>query len=138
METQWLLRERCVMSGKRYVLDTNAIVALLRGHKQLSSLLDHAEWVGVSVISELEFLSFPGLGQEDEALFVLFCESVDVIGLQPDDMLLISQIACLRKATRLKLPDAIIGATAIVNDALLLTADAKLLKVSEVPTLDCM
>lgn len=39
------------MSGKRYLLDTNAIVALLQGSITLVKLLQNADWVGISVIS---------------------------------------------------------------------------------------
>ncbi|WZI66593.1 MAG: hypothetical protein HEQ35_30920 [Gloeotrichia echinulata IR180] len=48
------------MSGNRYVLDTNAIVALLQGSAQLLQLLQDANWVGISVISQIEFLVFSG------------------------------------------------------------------------------
>jgi hypothetical protein len=57
------------MSGNRYVLDTNAIVALLQGNFQLIQLLQDADWIGVSVISKIEFLAFSGLSQEDRQLF---------------------------------------------------------------------
>lgn len=50
------------MSGShRFLLDTNAIVSLLAGNRKLSALLDHADYVGISVISYLEFLAFDGL-----------------------------------------------------------------------------
>ena len=38
------------MNGNRYVLDTNAIVALLQGTTQLVQRLHNAEWIGISVI----------------------------------------------------------------------------------------
>lgn len=57
------------MSGNRYVLDTNAIVALLQGNSQLIQLLQGADWIRVSVISQIEFLTFSGLSQEDCQLF---------------------------------------------------------------------
>ena len=41
------------MNGRRYLLDTNAIITLLQQ-------LEDAEGVGISVISQLEFLVFPG------------------------------------------------------------------------------
>lgn len=53
------------MSGNRYLLDTNAIVALLQGNTQLIQLLQNPDWIGISVISQIEFLAFPGLGQDD-------------------------------------------------------------------------
>ncbi len=43
------------MNG-RYLLDTNAVVALLKGHPDLLRLLSAATWVGISVVTELEFL----------------------------------------------------------------------------------
>jgi len=51
------------MSGERYLLDTNAIVALLQGNSQLIQLLQNADWIGISVISKIEFLAFTGLTQ---------------------------------------------------------------------------
>jgi tRNA(fMet)-specific endonuclease VapC len=56
------------MNGKRYLLDTNAIVALLQGSPTLVELLQNAEWVGISVISQIEFLAFSGLSQRDPAV----------------------------------------------------------------------
>lgn len=53
------------MSGKRYLLDTNAIVSLLQGSEELITLLQNAEWVGISVISQIEFLAFSELSESD-------------------------------------------------------------------------
>jgi len=44
------------MRGERYLLDTNAIIALLQGNQQLIQLLQDAEWIGISIISQIEFL----------------------------------------------------------------------------------
>lgn len=68
------------MSGNRYVLDTNAIVALLQGNIQIVELLKDADWIGVSVISQIEFLVFPGLTQDDRQIFELFLQRVEVLG----------------------------------------------------------
>ncbi len=48
------------MNGEmnRYLLDTNAVVALLQGHTGLAQHLADAEWVGISIITQLEFLAF--------------------------------------------------------------------------------
>jgi len=45
------------MNGNRYVLDTNAIVALLQGNTQLVQLLQNANWIGISVISQIKVIS---------------------------------------------------------------------------------
>lgn len=46
------------MLGKRYLLATNALVALLQGHDGGLRLTGQAQWLGVSVINVLEFLGF--------------------------------------------------------------------------------
>ncbi len=48
------------MNGKRFLLDTNAIVSLLEGNTALVECVEEAEWVGISIISKIEFLAFPG------------------------------------------------------------------------------
>lgn len=118
------------MSGNRYVLDTNAIVALLQGTAQLIQLLQNAGWIGISVISQIEFLAFSRLGQDDRQLFQHFLQRVDVIGLVSTDTVLIEKIIELRQQYRLKLPDSIIAAMAVQNSASLVTADQEFAKVN--------
>ncbi|WP_449420386.1 type II toxin-antitoxin system VapC family toxin [Phormidium nigroviride] len=118
------------MSGNRYVLDTNAIVALLQGNLQLIELLKDAEWLGVSVISQIEFLVFPGLTQGDRQIFEQFLQRVEVLGLVAMDAVLIEKIIEIRQQYRLKLPDAVIAAMAIQNSASLVTADREFAKVT--------
>jgi Predicted nucleic acid-binding protein, contains PIN domain len=117
------------MSGNRYVLDTNAIVALLQGNIQLVELLKDADWIGVSVIS-IEFLVFPGLTQEDRQIFEQFLQRVEVLGLGAIDAVLIEKIIEIRQQHRLKLPDAVIAAMTIQNSASLVTADREFAKVT--------
>lgn len=53
------------MSGHklRVVLDTNAVVALLAGNMDLALRLESAEYVGISVVTYLEFLAFNSLSE---------------------------------------------------------------------------
>ena len=118
------------MSGNRYVLDTNAIVALLQGNIQLIGLLKDAEGLGVSVISQIEFLVFPGLTQDERQIFEQFLQRVEVLGLVAIDAVLIEKIIEIRQQHRLKLPDAVIAAMAIQNSASLVTADREFAKVT--------
>ena len=111
------------MNGKRFLLDTNAVAALLRGDSQLIALIHDAEWVGISVISQIEFLAFAGLNQHDRALFADFLQRVTVIGLTAEAGELIGLTVAVRQQHRLKLPDAIIVATAISERASLVSAD---------------
>ncbi len=118
------------MNGNRYVLDTNAIVSLLQGSSQLIQLLQYADWIGVSVISQIEFLAFSGLSQEDRQLFEQFLQRVELINLVASDTVLIKKIIEIRQQYRLKLPDAVIAAMTIQNSASLVTADLEFTKVT--------
>ncbi|MGB6170114.1 MAG: type II toxin-antitoxin system VapC family toxin [Geitlerinemataceae cyanobacterium] len=113
------------------MLDTNAIVALLGGNKQLVQRLQNAEWVGISIISQLEFLVFTGLTEADRLLFEQFASRVEVIGLDASQTNLLETTIRMRQQYRLRLPDAIVAATAIVNQATLLSADRQLQSISE-------
>ncbi|HAZ11146.1 MAG TPA: twitching motility protein PilT [Bdellovibrionales bacterium] len=113
------------MSGKkRFLLDTNAVVSLLAGNRKLADLLEAAEYVGISIISYLEFLAFDGLSEADRACFARFCERVSIMPLSHDNSGMIGLVLDLRRHHRLKLPDAIIGATALSQNALLVTNDS--------------
>ena len=85
------------MSGERYLLDTNAIVALLQGNYQLVQLLQNADWIGISIISKIEFLAFTGLTIADRQLFEQFIQRVDVMNLSSTDTVLIEKIIEIRQ-----------------------------------------
>ncbi len=61
-----------------------------------------------------------------------FAERVAVVGLDHSCLALIGRIVSVRQQHKLKLPDAIIAATALETDAILLTDDAQLRKVSAI------
>lgn len=124
------------MSGKRYLLDTNAIIALLQGKKALLQQLKDAEWVGISIISQLEFLIFPNLSDADKKYFNQFLQRVSVIGLTTEQLALMATIIDLRRQYSLKLPDAIIVGTAIQYKAVLISADKRLHKIDTASVLD--
>ncbi|MBN8559566.1 type II toxin-antitoxin system VapC family toxin [Leptolyngbya boryana CZ1] len=119
------------MSGNRYLLDTNAISALLKGEGQLVQLLQSADWVGISIISQIEFLAFVGLSRSDRKLFRQFLQRVEVVSLMASDTLLIQKTIEIRQQYRLKLPDALIAAMTLQNMASLVTGDREFAKVKE-------
>lgn len=127
-------KESCAMNGNRYLLDTNAVVCLLRGDQALQRGLQQADWVGISILSEIEFLAFPNLSANDRTIFEKFANSVDVVGLDRTERALIDRVVTLRAQYRLKLPDAIIAATALERRATLVTDDRQLQRLSAVKT----
>ena len=118
------------MNGNRYVLDTNAIIALLQGNTQLIQLLQNANWIGISIISQIEFFVFSGLTQSDLQLFQQFIQRVEIVGLAAGDPVLVDKIIEIRQQYRLKLPDAVIAAITIKNSASLVTADQEFAKIN--------
>lgn len=121
------------MSGTdlQYLFDTNAVVALFRGNVFLQNLAHEAQWIGVSIITQLEFLSFPGLTESDELLFMRFAERVDIVNLDGQRLDLLSAVIQLRKTRQLKLPDAIIAASAMTHSATLVTSDQDFLRAAQ-------
>jgi tRNA(fMet)-specific endonuclease VapC len=96
---------------------------------RLPWLIQNADWIGISVISQIDFLVFSGLTQSDHQLFQQFLQRVWVIDLTAIDAMLIEKIIEVRQQYRLKLPDAIVAATAIHNLANLVSADQEFAKV---------
>ena len=124
------------MNGNRYVLDTNAIIALLQGNTQLIQLLQNANWIGISIISQIEFLVFSWLTQSDLQLFQQFIQRVEIVGLAAGDPVLVDKIIEIRQQYRLKLPDAVIAAITIQNSASLVTADQEFAKINRLKVIN--
>jgi predicted nucleic acid-binding protein len=120
----------------RCLLDTNAVIALLRGEAILLDMCREADWIGVSIITWLEFMALAGLTEDDERLFGALLERVDVVGLDHADVEQLNAIIQLRRETGIKLPDAIIAGCARKCDAVLVTADKQLLNVPSVESVN--
>lgn len=102
---------------QRYLLDTNAIIYLIGGRLAAPLPAGHYSF---SVISEIELLSFSGLSAEDEQKISELLALLDRVELNQTVRL---EAIKLRKQKRLKLPDAIIAASAIIRNATLFTND---------------
>ena len=111
------------MNGNDFLLDTNAIIQFLKGNLDLSHLLSDANHISISVIGTMEYLSFPRMDAESLAIFHVFKSRVQVYGVPPDDEIFNSYVVEARKRFKMKLPDAIIAATARINELTILTAD---------------
>jgi len=113
------------MAVKR-LLDTNAILYLLGG--RLAAPLEIGPYY-VSVISEMELLSYPSLTDDAETQIRSFLADVTVVDLTREIKAAAIQV---RRQLGLKLPDAIVAASAMVLEAELLTNDVQLLRVAAV------
>lgn len=112
----------------KYLLDTNTIIyALNRGLK-----LQNGKYL-VSVITEIELLSYSNLTKSDEEILKRLLSQFESIELTKSVKEKTIQI---RKDSKLKLPDSIIVASALDNDAVLVTSDKQLLNAQIVKTVE--
>lgn len=112
-------------------LDTNAIIELLKENEELKKATETADAISISIISELEFKSFTNLSKSDRRLFDSFTSMINVFDLQSSNSTLKNKIIEIRNTYHLKLPDSIIAASAIINNATLVTADSDFKRVKE-------
>ena len=112
------------MNGKRYLLDTNAVIQLLAGNPSLIKMVEDSDFLAISVISKLEFLSYPDLTEDEKIAFHELLEDVTVFDLTASDSALMQETVAMRIDGGLKLPDAVIAATALVNACEVITNDA--------------
>ncbi len=109
-----------------YLLDTNIALYFLQG--RLSNPLPFGQYF-VSLITEIELLSYSNLTATEEASIHEFLDSVAIIEITLE---IKKTTINLRRNNRLKLPDAIIAATAKGSGATLLTNDTTLLNLTEI------
>lgn len=117
----------CVMNGidLQAVCDTNIAIYLLSGDKELADLL-HGLDAKLSFISELELLSKPDMTQPEATKTKAFINSCTVIEMSPA---IKKKTIEIRQRSRIKLPDAIVAATAISLNLPLITADQQFEKI---------
>ena len=112
-----------------YLFDTNILIYLL--NNRLAEKLPAGRY-GYSVITEIELLSFPGLTTADIQIINDHLSNIVLMNLTES----IKQTTiCLRREKRIKLPDAIIAATAIETGAILLTNDKVLHNIENLTSL---
>jgi len=114
------------MSGSSLLLDTNAFISFFEGRQSVARLVAQAPVIGYSPISEIELLSSAQLSQGEILqikAFLALCERID----------LTSEVVALtiriRREYKLKIPDAIVAASALVAGVPLVTADVEFKKI---------
>lgn len=114
------------MSGLDCIFDTNALIYIMNGNPCMKPYLNKN--VGVSVITEIELLSFPDIQKEEEQVIAKLLSNCTIfpIGISEKE-----KTIELRRKYRMKLPDALIAALAVVHGLPLVTADKGFQKVEE-------
>lgn len=112
--------------GAKYLIDTNAVIKYLtvifpsKGIEFMDSIVD--EESVISFITEIELQVWNPIDPSDLDVYLEFISSSRRI--LPDDPI-IQETIKIRKAHNLKIPDALIAATAIVHDLILLSDNDK-------------
>ncbi len=107
------------MNGNKLVIDTNIALYLLDGDEILKEYLEDKVFY-LSSITELELLGFKGIIETEEIAIEFFLEECSIVDMNRG----IKDITiALRRNYKLKLPDAIIAATAIFLGIPLISAD---------------
>ena len=114
------------MSGIDFIADTNAIIYLLSGKPYMKQYEDAR--LGVSVITEMELLSFPRVTPTE--LSNLKAVLSDCIIFPLNDTVKDRAIH-IRRTYGTKLPDSIVAATSLECAVPLITADKGFKKITE-------
>ena len=116
------------MSGNNILLDTNAIIAILDGHPIATKIINH-NILHISFITELEALSYQKLTLDEKTIIRNFLDDCILLDLNSE---IKKETIEIRTKYRLKLPDAIIAATAHYYKIPLVSADKTFSKIEEI------
>ena len=109
----------------RYIIDSNVIVNYTSekfSQNAMSFLADVIDGIpNISVITKIEVLSWRSDIIQEEENMRLFINSLKLIALSDS---IVEKCIEIRRNNKIKTPDAIIAATAILNDFTLLTSDS--------------
>ena len=112
------------MNGVDFLIDTNVAIYVLEGHNVVKGIMQCS--AAVSVISEMELLGKQGLLPQEETKIRDLLNDCEILAFT--DSIKTTTIS-LKKQYAIKLPDAIIAATAKHYGLLLITADKGFKKV---------
>lgn len=102
------------------LFDTNILIDYLIGYDQAKQEIEQYETPQISIITKMEILI--GTTEENEEVVREFINNFSIISLNEE----ISEITIeIRRKNRIKLPDAIIWASAKFNNSLLVTRNTK-------------
>ena len=115
------------MSGTKVLADTNIFINLSEGKGNVEPFLEGKD-VYVSIISEIELLGWYKITDSEKLFFEIIIDDCLVIELIPE---IKRQAIRVKQQHRIKLPDAVIAATAMFLGIPLLTFDAGFAKIAD-------
>jgi predicted nucleic acid-binding protein len=101
-----------------FLIDTNIIIYSTQDVLNINDFVKDEDDLYISSITYIETMGFQFQDKEEEEKVAMLCESFERIFLTKE---IEKQTIRIRKANKIKLPDAIIAATAIVYNLTLVT-----------------
>jgi predicted nucleic acid-binding protein len=115
------------MNGIKYLLDTNVIIGLYQHNAAILGLLQSKQVkineCAYSSITRMELLSYPAITQAEVKVIESFLVLMTYLAITPD---IENETIKFRLTNRIKLPDAILAATANHHQLVILTMDKQL------------
>ena len=112
------------MNGIKYLLDTNVILGMLKSTPEVLVMVGSASLMAhqcaFSAVTRMELLGYPGMTASEDALIRQRLAQFTYLGIS---LAIEDKAIELRRTRRVKLPDALIAATALCDGLNLLTMD---------------
>ncbi len=116
------------MSGNNIQIDTNIAIYLLDGDVALSEFLEGKN-VYISFVTELELLGYKKHTKNSLGIIHSLIESCTIVDINSE---IKKYVVTIRNNHKIKLPDAIVAATSLYLNTLLVTADKGFEKIKEI------
>jgi len=118
--------------GVVILLDSNIIIYLSKELVSIDDIFfDANELYSISIITYMEILGFRFENQEEKNIIEQILENLHILYI---DKQVADKVIELKQIYNIKLPDAIICATSIINKALLITNDIRLNNIKNLKT----
>lgn len=121
----------------KYLIDNNVISNYFAGKFSKKTMIFIAEIIdetpNISVITQIESLSWVNSDKNKEGIIKEFIDDCTIFNLNSE---ITTQTIKIRRSRKIKTPDAIIAATAIVNNFTLITNDSDFENIQNLKTLN--
>jgi len=124
--------------GKKYLLDSNTVIDYIGGlySDKAKQWLDQIinEEINVSVITKIEVLSFDPDKDDNYPILIEFFDASKIFELTDE---IVNKTILIRQKQKIKLPDAVIASTALMNGLVLVSRNTKDFKnISDLETVN--
>ena len=110
------------------LLDSNTIIYLSKKLISVDDVFEDGEEYAISVITYMEVLGYAFKSKEEENFIKELLSYLKIVYIDEN---IAKKVIKIKQINKIKLPDAIIAATSIVNNATLITNDIRLKAITD-------